>query len=91
MDSLTPAVTGAGKQTFTWSAERLHTTGAMLQLLLDGTQFDLIFAPTGTSTQAPYETWSNCTILSCEHSAGESGGVLEKIEGEAESVTVTDS
>ena len=89
MDALTPAVTGAGKQSFTWTMERLYTDGAHMTLLLAGTQFDLIFAPIGTPPGANYETWTNCTILSCERTAGESGGLLEKISGEAEGVTVT--
>ncbi len=90
MDALTPAVTGAGKQTFTWTMERLYTSGEYMTLLLAGTQFDLVFAPTRSSTTTPYETWSNCTITSVERTAGESGGLLEKIEGEAETVTVND-
>jgi len=39
MDSLTPAVVGAGKQTFSWSAERLYINGAWMTLLLAGTEF----------------------------------------------------
>ena len=87
MDSLTPAVTGAGKQSFAWTCERLFTDSANISLLLAGTKFDLIFAPEGTPLGSVYETWSNCTILSCERTAGESGGLLEKISGEAEGVT----
>ncbi len=37
MDSLTPAVSGAGKQTFTWSMERLFTDEIYLALLKAGT------------------------------------------------------
>ena len=86
MDSLTPAVTGAGKQSFTWSMERLYTDDTYIALLLAGTQFDLLFTPEGTPTNGKEETWTNCTILSCERTAGESGGLLEKLSGEAESV-----
>jgi len=87
MDALTPAVSGAGKQTFSWSAERLFTDKTYIALLLAGTQFDLVFAPEGTPiTGTAYETWTNCTILSCERTAGESGGLLEKISGEAENI-----
>jgi hypothetical protein len=88
MDSLTPAVTGAGKQSFTWSMERLFTDKTYIALLLAGTQFDLVFAPEDTPTSGNEETWENCTILSCERTAGESGGLLEKLSGEAESVTL---
>ncbi len=91
MDDTKPAVSGAGKQTFTWTMERLYTDGSFMTLLLGGTQFDLVFAPTGSSTTAPYETWSNCTITSVERTAGESGGLLEKIEGESEGVVPTDT
>jgi hypothetical protein len=87
MDSLTPAVTGAGKQSFTWSMERLFTDETYISLLMAGTQFDLIFAPEGTpTTSTAYETWKNCSILKCERSASEDGGLLEKISGEAEDV-----
>lgn len=88
MDSLTPAVSGSGKQTFTWSAERLFTDKTYLKLLQDGTIFDLVFAPEGTpTTGTKYETWSNCVILSCERTAGETGAVLEKISGEASGIS----
>jgi hypothetical protein len=87
MDSLTPAVTGSGKQSFTWSMERLFTDKTYLSLLMAGTQFDLIFAPEGTpTTSTEYETWKNCSILKCSRSASEDGGLLEKISGEAEDV-----
>jgi hypothetical protein len=87
MDSLTPAVTGAGKQTFTWSMERLFTDETYISLLMAGTQFDLIFAPEGTPlNSSAYETWTNCTILSCERTASEDGAILEKLSGEAEDV-----
>jgi len=86
MDSLSPAVTGAGKQSFEWSCERLYTDQTYLGLLLAGTKFDLVFAPEGQVQGATNETWKNCSILSCERTAGETGGLLEKISGEAESV-----
>ena len=58
-------------------------------LLVDGTKFDLIFAPEGTPiVGTQYETWTDCVILSCERTAGESGGVLEKISGEAAGITL---
>ena len=89
MDSLTPAVSGAGKQSFAWSAERLFTDATYLDLLIAGTPFDLIFAPEGTPIAGTqYETWEDCIILSCERTAGESGGVLEKISGEAAGITL---
>ena len=87
MDALTPAVSGAGKQTFTWSAERLFTDKTYIGLLLAGTKFDLFFGPDGTPTTTRNETWVNCTIQSCERKGGESGALLETISGEAESVT----
>jgi len=87
MDSLTPAVTGSGKQSFTWSMDRLFTDETYLSLLMAGTQFDLIFAPEGTPlNSSKYETWKNCSILKCERTASEDGGLLEKISGEADDV-----
>jgi hypothetical protein len=86
MDSLQPAITSAGKQTFKWSCDRLFTDKSYLALLLTGTKFDLVFAPEGDAQGATVETWKNCTILHCERKAGEDDGVLESISGEAESV-----
>ncbi len=60
MDSLQPAVTGSGKQTFTWSMERLYTDDAYLTILLAGTPFDLVYAPRGSPYESTdYETWKN--------------------------------
>ena len=87
MDSLAPAVIGAGKQTFNWSMERLFTGPEHVQTLLAGTKFDLIFAPDGSASGGSIETWDNCTILSREVTAGETDGVIEKISGEAEGVS----
>jgi hypothetical protein len=90
MDALTPAIVAPGKQSFKWTAEKLYIDGSFMTLLLVGTEFDIVFAPTGSPTQAPYETWTDCVVLSVERTAGETGGVIEKVEGEAESVTVSD-
>jgi hypothetical protein len=87
MDSLQPAVSGAGKQSFTWSADRLFTDATYLSLLLAGTKFDLVFAPEGNPETGKYETWTNCKLLKRGVSAGEDGGIIEKISGEAEGVT----
>jgi hypothetical protein len=86
MDSLSPAVTGAGKQSFSWSAERLFTGPEYIKLLLAGTKFDLVFAPDGAVDGDFIETWKNCTILNRECKAGESDGLMENISGEAESI-----
>ena len=91
MDALTPAVVGAGKQTFTWSAERLYIDGSFMTLLLAGTSFDIVFQPSGSYTAAPYEEWTDCVVLNVERTAGETGAVLEKVDGEASAVTVYDS
>ena len=66
MDSLAPAVTGAGKQSFSWSAERLFTGPEYIKLLLAGTKFDIVFAPDGDDEGDFIETWKNCTILNRE-------------------------
>ena len=86
-DSLAPAVVGAGKQTFSWSMERLYTDKTYMALLLAGTSFDLIFAPEDTPiTDTEYETWTNCVILNCERKAGENDAIIETISGEADGV-----
>jgi hypothetical protein len=56
MDSLQPAITGAGKQTFKWSCDRLFTDKNYLAQLLAGTKFDLVFAPEGDAEGATVET-----------------------------------
>ena len=88
VDSLTPCIVAPGKQTFTWSAERLYIDDAWITLLLDGTEFDMVFAPAGTYPPEPYETWTDCIVLSVERRAGETGGVLETVSGEAKGVSL---
>jgi hypothetical protein len=87
MDSLQPAITAPGAQSFAWSMERLFTDNALIKLLLAGTKFDLIFAPDGDDSGDYIETWTNCSITNREIKAGESDGVLENLSGEAENVT----
>ena len=87
MDSLTPALTAAGKQTFKWSMERLFTDSEHIAALLAGTKFDLIFAPEDSPLgSTKYETWKNCSVLHRGVKAGETDGVLEDISGDAEDV-----
>jgi len=86
MDSLKPAVTGPGKQSFSWSAERLFTGPEWIKLLLAGTKFDIVFAPDGDDEGDYIETWKNCTVLNREVKAGESDGLMESVSGEAEDI-----
>lgn len=91
MDSLTPAIVAPGKQSFKWTAEKFYLNGSWMTLILAGTPFDIVFQPTGTYKTAPYEEWTGCVVLSVERTAGEAGGLIEKIEGEATAVSVHDS
>ena len=91
MDALTPVIVAPGKQTFSWSAEKLYVDGSWMTLLLDGTEFEIVFQPAGSYVSTPYETWGGCVVLNVERTAGETGGVLEKVNGEATSVTVHDA
>jgi hypothetical protein len=86
-DSLKPALTAAGKQNFKWSMERLFTDATYLQLLLDGTEFDLIFAPENSPLDGTkYETWKNCKILHRGTKSGEDDGIVENLSGSAEDI-----
>ena len=89
MDSLLPVIVAPGKQAFSWSAERLYVDGAWMTLLLEGTEFTIVFQPAGSYLDEPYETWSGCVVLNVERTAGETGGVLEKVDGEATSVAIS--
>jgi hypothetical protein len=91
MDSLEPALIAAGKQAFTWTIEKLYTNGEWMSMLLDGTEFSLVFQPAGAYLDAPYEEWNNCVVLNVERKAGEAGGLLEFITGETRAVVVNDS
>jgi len=91
MDALAPCIVAPGKQSFGWSADKLYIDGAWMTLLLAGTEFDIVFQPSGSYMTAPSETWSDCVVLNVERTAGETGGVLEKVDGEATSVSVTDA
>jgi hypothetical protein len=90
MDSVSPALTGAGKQTYTWSISKLYEgTPTLLADLIAGTKFTITFSLAGSSTTAPYTTLSNCTILNWNKTAGETGGVLLDVSGEAETMAET--
>jgi len=91
MDALTPCIVAPGKQTFSWRADKLYIDGAWMTLLLDGTEFDIVFQPAGSYQDVPYETWSDCVVLNVERTAGETGGVLETVDGEAKIVVPTDA
>jgi hypothetical protein len=83
VDSASPAILASGNQTYTWSIDRLYVDETYANLLLSGTTFQIIFSPIGTPLGSHYVTLTGCIITSSEHSAGESGGVLEKLSGEA--------
>lgn len=90
MDSLTPAVIGAGSQTYTWTCDRLYTTdGSWLLKLISGTIFSMLFVPLGTGEGPPYTTQTGCVVLNYEISAGITGAVLQKVSGEAQIMTET--
>jgi len=91
MDALTPCIVAPGKQTFSWRADKLYINGAWMTLLLNGTEFDIVFQPAGSYQDVPYETWSDCVVLNVERTAGETGGVLETVDGEAKIVVPTDA
>jgi hypothetical protein len=91
MDSLNPAIVAPGKQTFKWTAEKFYLNGSWMTLLLTGTSFDIVFQPAGTYKTAPYEEWTGCVVLNVERTAGEAGGIIEKIDGEGTAVSVHDS
>lgn len=88
MDSVSPAVTGAGKQTYTWKCDQLFTDNTHLAELIAGTQFNITFAPEGSpigTTKACLLT--NCTILKWSVTASESGAIQTSMSGEAQSLT----
>jgi len=91
MDSVKPAFSEPGNQTFSWSAEKFYVDGAYLTLLLNGTKFALVFAPTGSPTTAPYETWTGCYLTNVGRDAGMKDGIIEQLKGKALDVTVHDS
>ncbi len=88
MDSAAPAMLASGKQTYTFSIERLYVDETYLSALLAGTPLTVAFWASGSAAGTEV-TLTGAIITSAEHSAGESGGVLEKVSGEALVATVT--
>jgi hypothetical protein len=82
MDSKAPALLVSGKQSYGWSIDRLFIDEAYATILTGGSTFTIIFAPTGVN-EAPKITLAGCIITGADHSAGESGAVLERVSGEA--------
>jgi hypothetical protein len=92
MDAVTPAIIAAGKQTYTWSIDRLNTVdNTWLAKLVAGTPFTLTFSPVGSPVSAPYITLTGCVVTNYENSASETGAVLQKVSGEATTMVSTDS
>jgi hypothetical protein len=91
MDSLEPALQGPGAVGYAFTIERLYTNGEFMDLFITGTTFDMVFQPTGAYKTAPYETWNDCIITNVSRKAGLEGGIIETIEGQTTTVTVTDA
>jgi hypothetical protein len=91
MDSLEPALTGPGAVGYAFTIERLYTNGEFMDLFEAGTTFQMVFQPSGTYKTVPYETWNDCVITNVTRKAGLEGGVIETIEGQTTTVTVTDA
>jgi hypothetical protein len=89
-DSRDPALLELGNNTHKATIDKLYADGSWLTLLLAGTKFTAVVAPKGsTPLVAPYETWSNCVVTNVGKDY-KGGGVAEKVEIEAMSVTPTD-
>lgn len=88
MDSVSPALLASGKQSYSWSCDRVYIDETYALLLKAGTVFDIIFSPVGTPLGANYVTLHDCIITSVEQSAGESGAVAERMSGEAKTLTI---
>jgi hypothetical protein len=88
MDSVSPALLESGKQSYSWSVDRVYTDETYALLLKAGTLFDIIFSPVGTPLGANYMTLHDCIITGVDHSAGESGAVSERMSGEAKTLTI---
>jgi hypothetical protein len=87
MDSEKPAFLESGHQSFKWSAKMLYVDNEFLSALLAGDKFDLAFVSTVEPYSAPYETWTDCVVLSWDKTAGMAGGILQSVSGEAASIT----
>ena len=90
MDNVKPAFSEPGNQSFNWSAEKFYVDGAYLALLLAGEKFTMVFAPTGSASTAPYETWTGCYLTNVGRDAGLKDGIIEQLKGKALDIAVTD-
>jgi len=90
MDSRNPAMLEAGLNTITWQAEKLFlASGDFLTEMLAGSKFDIVFQPVGTYETAPYITLTDCVCLKVGDKAGETGGIVRNVSGEALSASET--
>jgi hypothetical protein len=91
MDSQDPAITAPGPRKYGFTIERLYIDGTYVQMWLDADVFDLIFQPSGTYMTEPYEEWTGCVFTKVGKKMGETGGLIEVLQGEITSITVNDT
>ncbi|MCJ7559185.1 hypothetical protein MUO79_01025 [Candidatus Bathyarchaeota archaeon] len=89
MDDEDPSFLESGNRTYKFSLSKVIGEQDMLQLLLDGTKFDVIFAASGSTETPPTITITDCIVLDYSESAGEAGGVLCDVSGEGTGMTKT--
>jgi hypothetical protein len=89
MDDEKPCFLESGNQTYKFSLSKVIGEQDMLQLLLDGTKFDVVFAASGSTQTPPTITITDCIVLDYSESAGETGGVLCDVSGEGADMTKT--
>jgi hypothetical protein len=89
MDDDEPCLLESGNKTYKFSMSKVIGEQDMLQLLLDGTKFDVVFAATGSTETPPTITITDCIVLDYSESAGSTGGVLCDVSGEGMSMSIT--
>jgi hypothetical protein len=87
-----PAVLFSGNKEFKIDADLLYVDETYVQLFLDSpNDISIVFAPVGSTTNKPQETYNNCVMLSAEIDQKQDGIVGHKISFEASSVTINSS
>ena len=82
-----PAVLESGNKRFVVSIDKMYIDNTYADDILNGSKVSVVIRPLGTGTGKPEITISNVVFNSWELTITQDGVVMERVEGEGDSVT----
>ncbi|RLC74260.1 MAG: hypothetical protein DRI61_16990 [Chloroflexi bacterium] len=89
LGSNTPSVLEAGNRSFPVSIEKMYVDNTYAQDVCNGTTVDIVVQPAGQGSGKPEITIGDVVFTSWELSVTQDGVVMESLEGEGKSITLS--